>query len=66
MKLGLGFSLGDITDENLQFAVQMGVTHIVVHGPRLGNNGYHDFIELLRLRKREHDSGAAGLQARWL
>ena len=51
MHLGLKFSLDHLTDENLQFAVQMGVTHVVVHGPRLGPDGYHEFLELLRLRK---------------
>ena len=51
MKLGLKFSLETLTKENLQFAQQMGVTHIVVHGPRLGDKGYHDFHQLLRLKK---------------
>jgi len=51
MKLGLKFSLETLTKENLQFAQQMGVTHIVVHDPRLGDKGYHDFHQLLRLKK---------------
>jgi mannonate dehydratase len=51
MKLGLKFGLEALTQDNLRFAQQMGVTHIVVHGPRLGNQGYHDFFELLRLKK---------------
>jgi mannonate dehydratase len=51
MKLGLKFGLETLTQDNLRFAQQMGVTHIVVHGPRLGNQGYHDFFELLRLKK---------------
>ena len=51
MKLGLKFSLDNLTAENLQYAQQMGVTHIVVHGPHLGEEGVHDFFHLLRLRK---------------
>lgn len=51
MQLGLKFSLETLTKENLQFAQQMGVTHIVVHGPRLGDKGHHDFHQLLRLKK---------------
>ena len=51
MKLGLKFKLDDLTKENLQFAQQMGVTHIVVHGPHFGDQGYHDFHDLLRLKK---------------
>ena len=39
MKLGLKFGLETLTKENLQFAQQMGVTHIVVHGPQLGDAG---------------------------
>ena len=35
MKLGLKFGLETLTKDNLQFAQQMGVTHIVVHGPQL-------------------------------
>ena len=51
MKLGLKFSLQHLTPDNLRFALQMGVTHIVVHGLRLGEQGMLDFVELLRLRK---------------
>jgi mannonate dehydratase len=51
MKLGLKFSLQHITEENLRFAKQLGVTHIVVHGPRLGESGTLEFDQLLRLRK---------------
>ena len=50
MKLGLKFGLETLTRENLQFAQQMGVTHIVVHGPRLGEEGVLDFFELLRMK----------------
>ena len=51
MKLGLKFKLDDLTKENLQFAQQMGVTHIVVHSPRSDASGVLDFLELLRMRK---------------
>jgi len=51
VKLGLKFSLQHLTDENLRFAKQLDVTHIVVHGPRLGEKGVLEFIDLLRLRK---------------
>ena len=51
MKLGLKFGLATLTKENLQFAQQMGVTHIVVHGPRLGDEGVLDYFELLRMKK---------------
>ena len=51
MKLGLKFGLATLTKENLQFAQQMGVTHIGVHGPRLGDEGVLDYFELLRMKK---------------
>lgn len=51
MKLGLKFSLEKLTKENLQFAQQMGVTHIVVHGPILGDAGVLDYFEMLRMKK---------------
>ena len=51
MKLGLKFGLATLTKENLQFAQQMGVTHIVVHSPRLGEEGVLDYFELLRMKK---------------
>ena len=40
-----------LSKENLQFAQQMGVTHIVVHSPSLGNEGVLDYFELLRMKK---------------
>ena len=52
MKLGLGLPLNQVTDENLRYARQLAVTHIVVHSPRLGNRGVLEYIELLRLKKR--------------
>ena len=51
MKLGLKFGLETLTKENLQFAQQMGVTHIVVHGPQLGDAGVLDYFEMLRMKK---------------
>lgn len=51
MKLGLGFGLDGLTEENLRYARQLGVTHVIVHSPRLGERGVLEFIELLRLRK---------------
>ena len=51
MKLGLKFSRETLTRENLQFAQQMGVTHIVVHSPRLGEEGVLDFFQLLQMKK---------------
>ena len=51
MKLGLKFGLDTLTRENLQFAQQMGVTHIVVHSPRLGDEGVLDYFEMLRMKK---------------
>ena len=41
MKLGLKFGLETLTKENMQFARQMGVTHIVVHSPHLGDDWSH-------------------------
>ena len=51
MKLGLGFGLGELTEENMRYAKQLGVTHIIVEGPRLGDRGVLEFIDLLRVRK---------------
>ena len=51
MKLGLKFFFEALTKDNLRFAQQMGVTHIVVHSPRLGDQGVLDYFELLRMKK---------------
>ena len=54
MKLGLGFALPHLTDDNVRAAAQLGVTHAFVNGPDLGP-GYFEFDRLLRLRHRvEH------------
>lgn len=58
MKLGLGFAMQNVTDENLQVAVQLGATHAFVNNADVGD-GFLEFDQLLRLRHRfEH----AGLQ----
>ncbi|HEY64369.1 MAG TPA: TIM barrel protein [Caldilineae bacterium] len=56
MKLGLGLYAGMITDENLRFARQMGVTHIVAHLPGeetlpSTREGYWSYEDLRRLRE---------------
>jgi len=63
MKLGLKFSLQHVTGENLRFARQLGVTHIVIHGPRLGENGIFEFDQLLRLRKFIESQGLEAIRA---
>ncbi len=51
MQLGLGTSLQNFDDEWLRFVRQLGVTHVFINGPRLGNSGIFEFDELLRLAK---------------
>ena len=51
MKLGLGFPHNALNDENLRYAKQLGVTHIIVHTPRLGDRGILEFLELLQMQK---------------
>ncbi len=55
MKLGLKFGLETLTKENMQFAQQMGVTHIVVHSPRLGDDWGH-------LGRQRHHSAVSTAQ----
>ena len=55
MKLGLKFGLETLTKENMQFARQMGVTHIVVHSPRLGDDWGH-------LGRQRHHSAVSTAQ----
>jgi mannonate dehydratase len=57
MKLGLGLPANHLDEENLRYARQLGATHIVVRGARLGNNGFFEFDELLRLRKHIESFG---------
>jgi len=40
-----------LNDDNLIFAKQIGVTHIIAHAPLPVGEGYWDFLDLLRLRK---------------
>lgn len=49
MKLGLGFPHNQVTDENLRYAKQLGVTHIVIHNPRLGDNGILELSPLQQI-----------------
>ncbi len=51
MQLGLGTSLQNLDGEWLRFVRQLGVTHVFINGPRLGNRGILEFDELLRLAK---------------
>ena len=64
MKLGLGFPHNALNDENLRYAKQLGVTHIIVHTPRLGDRGVLEFIGLLQMRKYIESFGLelAGLE----
>ena len=52
MKLALGFSLNELTEENLRYALQLGVSHVILESPRLGERGALEFLDLLRVRKR--------------
>ena len=64
MKLGIGFGQAALTEENLQYAKQLGVTHVIIHGPRFGEQGVLEFIELLRTRKfiESHGLAVAGIE----
>ena len=64
MKLGLGLGQNVLTDENLRYARQLGVTHIIVHSPRLGERGILEFDALLRMRKfiESHGMEMAGIE----
>jgi mannonate dehydratase len=60
MKLGLGLYDGMLTEDNLRFARQMGVTHIVAHTPAEGmlpstTEGFWSYEDLRRMREHvEH------------
>lgn len=43
MKFGLGFPHNSLSDENLRYAKQLGVTHIIVHSPRPIIEGEQDY-----------------------
>ena len=51
MKLGLGFPYPSLTPENLRYAVQLGVTHVIVHTPKLGDEGVLEYEQLMRMRE---------------
>ena len=57
MNLGIGFSQNEMTDENLRYAQQLGVTHVIAHGPRLGDHGYHELDALVAMRKQVESFG---------
>jgi mannonate dehydratase len=56
IKLGLG-AIHELEDETLQFARQLGVDSIIVHTPKLGGDGFWEFLPLLQLRKRVEGAG---------
>ncbi|MBT5830119.1 MAG: hypothetical protein HOH77_07990, partial [Candidatus Latescibacteria bacterium] len=64
MQLGIGFPHKQITDENLCYAKQLGVTHIVAHNPRLGENGIleRDKLESLRDLIHKHNLEFAAIE----
>lgn len=57
MRLALGVSGAQVTEENLEFARQLGVTDLVVQRPEVGGDGYYDFEGLVRLRTRIEAAG---------
>lgn len=62
MKLGLGLYAGMVTEENLRFAHQMGVTHIVAHLPGAEtfpsmSEGYWSLDDLNRFRETIESEG---------
>ncbi len=57
MKLGLGLYPNLLTDDNLRFARQLGVTHIVAWMPLPAGRGFWELEDLLRLRSRVESFG---------
>ena len=57
MKLGIGFSHENFTVENLLYARQLGVTDVIVHGPRLGDNGVLEYDELVQVKRMATEQG---------
>lgn len=58
MKLGLGLYPSILTEDNLKFARQLSVTHIVAWMPLpIGNNGVWEFPDLVRLKQFIHSFG---------
>ena len=56
MKLGLGLTPQHLTDDNLRYTVQLGVTHLFVNGVDLGEHTF-EFDQLLRLRSQVESFG---------
>ncbi|MBT5876219.1 MAG: TIM barrel protein, partial [Candidatus Latescibacteria bacterium] len=57
MRLGIGFSHENFTVENLLYARQLGVTDVIVHGPRLGDNGVLEYDELVQVKRMATEQG---------
>ncbi|MBI2191927.1 MAG: mannonate dehydratase [Planctomycetes bacterium] len=57
MKLGLGLYTSMFTDDNLRFARQLGVTHLVAHLPFPPGDGVWEFLDMLRLKKYANSFG---------
>ena len=57
MKLGLGFPHAFLTTENLRYASQLGVTHVIVHTPRIGNDGVLDYDAIAKMRESVESFG---------
>ena len=55
MKIALG--MHRFREDDLKYAKQLGVDHIIATTPRLAGNGYWEFIDLLQLRKRVEAAG---------
>lgn len=55
MKVALG--MHEVSEENLRFAKQLGVNHIVVHTPELTGDGYWEELSLWKLKLRVESAG---------
>lgn len=57
MRLALG--MGDLSEENLQFARQIGVTDLVItrHDDLFAQNPYYDYERLVQMRTRVESAG---------
>jgi mannonate dehydratase len=64
MKLGIGFGHDRLTAENLKYAKQLGVSHVIVHSPRLGDRGVLEFLGLLQMKHfiEHHGLELAGIE----
>lgn len=57
MHIGLGMGPSVLNDDNLKFARQIGVTHIVAWMPLPEGNGWWEFEDLQRLRRKVESFG---------